>query len=160
MGGHQEKKKKGDPVGYGSVSQELYLGSSGQNSAGISWLSSVQGNGPTWVYSSEDLAFWFLSLVHFTLDLDKCLRSNRLTKKFWALSQDQIKLVLDPEQMQFSAFATLLSWKLKVHASGHKLAAKSGNYDILLRAGKVHSEESLLEQFSYDSLHKERDQQR
>lgn len=60
--------------------------------------------------------------------------------------------------MQFSAFATLLSWKLKVHASGHKLAAKLGNYDILLRAGKVHNEENLLEQFSYDSLHKERDQ--
>lgn len=99
-----------------------------------------------------------LSLVHFTLDPDKRLRSRRLTKKFWAPSQDPIKLVLDPEQMQFSAFATLLSWKLKVHASGHKLAAKSGNYDILLRAGKVHNEENLLEQFSYDSLHKERDQ--
>lgn len=62
--------------------------------------------------------------------------------------------------MQFSAFATLLSWKLKVHASGHKLAAKSGNYDILLCDGKMHNEEAPLEQFSNDSLHKETDQQR
>lgn len=62
--------------------------------------------------------------------------------------------------MQFSAFATLLSWKLKVHASGHKLAAKLGNYDILLHDGKVHNEEGPLEQLSNDSLHKETDQQR
>lgn len=95
------------------------------------------------------------------MDPGKCLWSNRLTGKFWALSQDQIKLVLDPEQMQFSAFATLLSWKLKVHASGHKLTAKWGDYDILLlRDRRLHNEEGLLQQFSYDSPRKETDQYR
>ena len=76
-----------------------------------------------WMFS-----FLILLLVHFSLDPGKCLWSNRLMEKFWALSQDQIKLVLDPEQKQFWTFATLLSWKLKVHASGHKLAAKWGNW--------------------------------
>lgn len=72
-----------------------------------------------------------LPLVHFILDPGKCLWSNRLTGKFWASSQDQIKLVLDPEQVQFSRFATLLCWKLKVHASGHNLAAKWGHCDAM-----------------------------
>lgn len=63
--------------------------------------------------------------------------------------------------MQFSALVTLLSWKLKVHASGHKLAAKWGNYDILLLCDRIlHNEEGLLQQFSYDSLRKETDQYR
>jgi len=46
-------------------------------------------------------SFLILLLVHFSLDPGKCLWSNRLMEKFWALSQDQIKLVLDPEQKQF-----------------------------------------------------------
>lgn len=52
-----KEKKRHNPVGNGLISQQLHLGSSGQNSAGISWLCSVQGSGPTSVYSSEDLAF-------------------------------------------------------------------------------------------------------
>lgn len=60
--------------------------------------------------------------------------------------------------MQFSAFATLLSWKLKVHASGHKLAAKWGDCDILLHDRRLHNEEALLQQYSYDSLQEETDQ--
>lgn len=149
MGEQQEnekkKKKESYPVGYGSISQQPYLGSSGQSSAGISWLSSVQGNGPTFSVFIWRFGLLILSVVHFTLDPDKCLWSKRLTKKFWAPSQGQIKLVLDPEQMQFSAFATLLSWKLKVHPSEHKVAAKSSNYDIPLPDGKVQSEEGPLE---------------
>lgn len=101
-----------------------------------------------------------LPLVHFTLDPGKCLWSNRWTEKFWAPSQDQIKLVLDPEQMQFSAFATLLSWRLKVDASGHKVATKWGDYDMLLCDRRQHKEEGLLQQFSYDSLCKQTDQYR
>lgn len=85
---------------------------------------------------------------------------QEINEKVLGTIPGQIKLVLDPEQMQFSAFATLLSWKLKVNASGHKVAAKSSNYDIPLPDGKVQSEEGPLEQFCHDSLHKEADQQR
>lgn len=71
-----------------------------------------------------------------------------------------MKLVLDPKQAWLSAFATLLSWKLKSHASGHKLAVKWGDYDISLHNRRLHSKEGLLQQFSYDSLCKETDQYR